>query len=275
MRGWARAGLLGVGALAAACSLLTNVPDIAGHAPPSDAGGNVGAPGDAGDAGADGPFCATARPQPMFCDDFDDETSLLARWDGKDDNPGGSVEIDSVASRSPPHSLLTALAASSSSCRYARVFKAFDGGSYRALTLAFSFMYEDPSDLTSSIIAEPSFRWDGGDCTALVWPRPPNGVIFVQEQTNGVNGGGQQNEGELSPSNVALEAGAWHRLVLDYDVDGKMKLTSDGVTVIDEPVKLACQAGGLHAVLNLGFHCQDPSSVPLRVHIDDVTFDAR
>lgn len=84
-------------------------PDSGGTSPTDAGHSNDAGPKDAGSGTPDssGPtaFCAGLSPKPLFCDDFDEGTSLAAPWDQLT-GTGGSEAVSSASYVSSPDSML-------------------------------------------------------------------------------------------------------------------------------------------------------------------------
>ena len=89
------------------------------------------------------PFCATRSPKPAFCDDFDDEAKLDARWEISPAQ-SGSVSRDHYTKRSRPVSLVTRAGPSTDDCNYGAVTKRVPG-SFRRARLSFA-IWLDPTN---------------------------------------------------------------------------------------------------------------------------------
>jgi hypothetical protein len=96
-------GLQGGGAHDAGLDALTDALADAPVDAPSD-----GTPDAASEAA--GPFCASLSPQPTFCEDFDEGTTLSAGWNPTTTN-GGTYAVDSTLALSPPNALLVTVPA--------------------------------------------------------------------------------------------------------------------------------------------------------------------
>jgi hypothetical protein len=255
--------LAAAAALASACSLLTPIPDLTGGSP------DTGAPDASPDVdGAAPPFCKSLTPAPRFCDDFDDEQSLQPRWDDLMVGTGRTVQLDPSVFRSPPRSLLATLTQPVSGCSYASAVKAFKGA-FKTTHLAYSAYVADPSEFSTSIISQQGFDGANGVCQILLQIGPQSSQILEQLVT-----------GTNTSHNHAVAFGwtarKWTRFEITYDLAAsKIVVTIDGAPALSEATTIAsCPYAPGDVSFHVGFHCEDQNALH-KVHIDDVTFDAR
>jgi hypothetical protein len=253
---------LAVGLVPAACSLLTNVPDLSGGG--SADGSASGGGGGSGDGGDTAGFCAAIASSTAFCDDFDDREALLPRWDSVE--PGGVEEIDAVAFRSPPHAFFSGPPARGP-CKYSVVRKTF-GPAYRASRLAFAVDVGVSPPSPVHPMTSQALEVSDVTCQVVFVPEPSAPVVLEQILTNG----------QIETASHALSTfgeAAWHDVVLDYDPDGDIIASVDGRRLLAEPARLACPAGRGPITVEVGWHCVDDAGPNLSVHVDNVTFDPR
>jgi hypothetical protein len=250
--------LVGSASIASGCSLLTSIPDIT-----SGSGGDGGV--DATPADASAPFCDAQTKPAAFCDDFDDRTDLLPRWDSVE--PGGVTRIDGVEFRSAPHALLSGPPAQGA-CKYSVVRKAW-GPSYRASRLGFSVHVDAPHPSPVPAVTMQGVTMSDVTCQVLFRPDPGSPLILEQVLTPPDKVANSNHD--LPP----LQDGVWHDVTIDYDPDAKIVVTVDGNTVLSDPVGQACPPGRGTLNVEMGWHCVDDAPPNLSVHLDNVTFDPR
>jgi hypothetical protein len=244
--------------IASGCLLLTSIPDITSNA-------NADGGTDAASTDGSAPFCDAQTTPALFCDDFDDRTDLLARWDSTE--PGGLTQIDGREFLSAPHALLAG-PPPQGDCRYAVVRKAW-GPSYRASRLGFSVHLDAPHPSPVPAVTMQSVTLPNATCQLLFTPDPTSPMILEQVLTP---------PDHVANSNHALpnlQDGVWHDVTLDYDPDGKIVVTLDGKTILADPASQTCPQGRGPLTVEMGWHCVTNTPPDLSVHIDNVTFDPR
>lgn len=275
-----RAAFIGVtaaSAAVAACSLFTDLGQLSGGEG-AEGGGDDAGSGDGGvpvndgaapDASVgDGAFCQSRSPAPMFCRDFDD--GGLGGWDDIQEDPGGAIAHDPVAS-SPPGSAVITLAPSSPECTYVRLTKRFLAPLSK-WTLEFDLRLGDTS-------AQPRYPghylatvWtdiSGDACGLLFSPSPSSPNLLEQIY---YADGGAQNINHLLQGNPT--PGEWHRITLRAELSApRFTVAIDGQPLAKEvPLSGSCKGSGPVSV-RLGYHCAKSIGDPLEVRIDNVTFD--
>lgn len=260
--------------LCAACSLLTTIPDLTSGPRDAFADGGDASTGDATSSG----FCRSRSPAPMFCDDFDEETSPFPRWG---QGPDGQKSIDSLAARSRPSSLRSSLPAGSPSCARATVTKRLDGD-FRAARVSLAVRFDDPADLDgyTAVMAQELVVHVGQDsvtCQAILYlhpTMPPR--VYEQVITSYPDGGSSTSDDANHDMTKTVAAGEWHVIDVDHDRrTGRLRVVMDDNLEIDEPLRSACAAGNAPADLQVGLFCVGERARESAVRVDDVTFDAR
>jgi hypothetical protein len=266
----------GLAVLGAACSIVTTIPDLTSG--PRDASATGDANGDAGSGDAASGFCRSQSPAPMFCDDFDDETSPFPRWEP---GPDGQKIIDSRAARSQPSSLRSSVPAGGPDCARATVKKRLEGD-FRAARVSLAVRFDDPAELdgytavmAQEFLVQVGSNSDSCQAILLLHPTMPPRV-FEQVITSFPDGGASTPPGTNHDMKKTIAAGEWHVIDIDHDRrTGHLRVLVDGKLEIDEPLQSVCALGDAPADLQVGLFCMDPRARESAVRIDDVSFDAR
>jgi len=303
------AALIAVVTLSGACSLITAVPELTGGPaadaePPTDSsledetrpdatdgsstedqwteGSSPDGGGADADANADvdarprdsGPFsCDQLAPPPLFCDDFDNETTLTPRWTGTTGIPiAPTVDNKSLLARVPD----------SGTCRYSTADKTLPG-SYRASRLAYWVRFGDQTEFKGGLISDQYFDFDNAGivtrCHVVMGLGPVH--PFVLEQVTTSDGGTATTAERGINLTTSLAPNVWHPIVIDFDLAAKKLM----VSVDDQPVLddvLGSDGGpscpglsGQPAGAQVGLFCTNGTDIETRLRVDNLTFDAR
>ena len=271
----ASVALLGVAWLVGACSLITDFPRLTGGTATDGGSGSDGG-ADAREGGLldGGPFCASQRPSSMFCDDFDEETTLTPHWD---DTKPGTVTIEKGVAVSPPGALFSSVPQGSPDCTYGTVSKTLKS-MFHAAHASFWLRFEDHAELdkgqhVAAIYLD--FQTDHFVRCQVILSAKPNGSDLMEQRVDALPDGGLTTTGQ-SHEFSAMSPATWHHLEIDYDLDANHLVGSvDGVNVIDAPLAVSCPKQAVPTTLQLGAYCVSGGSPSIAVRYDDVTFDAR
>ena len=224
--------------------------------------------------------CANLAPSPKFCDDFDNEATLLPHWD--EVNGSGQVpSLDSVAASSP-NSMLSRMPANAGTCLYSTASKQL-ATSHRASTLGYWFRFGDTSEFVGGAVSDQFFDYFNGSIQKrchLVFSLNPV-TPFIVEQITTVDGSNITNtEVNHFLRGVNLRAGVWYHLVADLDLaNNRLTASINGVTILEnDPLNMfaaSCPGTAQPPGASIGFLCQNGTNFDQKVRFDNVTFDAR
>lgn len=204
-------------------------------------------------------FCASREPKPLFCDDFDSDDPISARW-----SPAAGASLDPSLFRSPPRSLSSGLEPSPT-CSFAQVGKEF-AGPYHAARLGFSVQYDDAA-FSSGYVA--SLQLVDGEAKCNLIASVGNGELAVLEQLQTTSDGANAHHRAYG----AVPAKTWTRVEVDVDYTlRRLRAVVEGRTVIDEALSLACPLTTGSVQIGVGLYC-DSGGPGRHLNIDDVTFD--
>lgn len=264
-----------------ACSLFADLGGFSGGGDEGD-GGNGGdasgadgavvdgpvADGAASDAAVDGPWCSSRVPAPRLCEDFDDGS--LGDWDDVEEDTGGKIELDPLASSAPGSARIT-LAPNSADCSYVRLTKRFTEPLSK-WRLEFDLRLGDGSaqpKYTGEHMATVWTRIGGAECGLLFSPAPS--FPYVLEQVYPGDGGVANVHHGLT---AGPKVGGRHRVAILAELnEPRMSVFLDGKAVAHEVALTApCKGSGTVSV-RVGYHYARKSADPLEIRIDNVTFD--
>lgn len=259
--------------------------DDAASPPPDDAGAVDSTVADTSapvDAPVGTSFCNGLSPAPLFCDDFDESTSL-PKWDSLGSKNGANV-VDALLSKSPAQSVASSSVTVSNGAVDVGLYKMFSQltGSVRLETLSFD-MYLDTIDSAHSALAVVG---------ALALRNTTNGLHelqFVLTMSNGkvlatfpeyTEPGDGGATGFIAHNlNIEIPMKTWTHIAMELDLAspnggaGNLeRIYIDGNQVASIVLSLTVKDPAPQVVLGLSY--VSPPSDPWTVRYDNVTFSS-
>jgi hypothetical protein len=264
-------------AIASACSLTYSAElddareGVAQTGPASDAAADSTAPthvdGSPESGGPEG--CASFKPPPKFCRDFDDDSALEA--DGFDVNvepstPNHVVALDSIHAYSGRRSLVTRIENEDAGCTYTQLTKRFPDIGGQRLEVRMKMRPSSPYTEHAPFVLYLD-SGQAGYCAVLLYLESAAALINAQY--------GNPQKNDVRPINGFAHADEWTDFGITMTraavgVSARFAFVRGDGSVMEKTVSLEqCKLGG-SAEIALGFHCDGGSA---EVRYDDLRVD--
>ncbi len=230
-------------------------------------------PSDAG-IDANGPFCDSLMPKPLFCKDFDDGP-LMFDWSGSSIQPGyGNIVLDTAFAQSKPNSALFTMNANPPACSYATLVRTFPNVRTTTMHLEIDLRLSSGGAFPEGFLFFLNQDFGGGaSCALMLTATPTAGGIFEQPVLSNGTKLGQSHDFLRYPL-----ADEWTHLVLDADysartLSARIGPGPDAGVVTTGTLHAACQGAGEPSI-RMGVHCHERSNA-MEFRFDNIVFDAK
>lgn len=211
-------------------------------------------------------FCETLSPPPDVCDDYEG-AALSDPWQLVLQAPG-RVQIEPTAGApSGLQALTTEMTPTSGTCFYNMAAVDLVGDYTHIRVEVDVFMPAGQTLRPDMVFGMTRFNRPAGDCEALVFRE-----AFAEQTIDALD-----NRTYATAAYPGLTNGTWQRLGWEHQLlpeGDHLRLTIDGVTIVDRPASNQCLFRSGNVSLALGFFCVDNPGTDYTISYDNAVFYA-